>query len=467
MSERKIKALLVHVGPNSSKYLFRSQPLGLMSLAAYAERELPEAEIDILDLKVSEYGARDVGRIAAERGADVVGLSTLTVHAGMLREVAESVRAAAPDALIAAGGPHATCHPRDLVKNGCVDIAVQGEGEIPFAAILRARIEGRPLEGIPSSMTPSMSEPAPRETIDDPDTLPFPAWHKIDLEAYTRYSSFTILGRRNYMCLFTSRACPFKCIYCHNIFGNKFRPRGAQNVLSEIRALHEKYGIADFDIIDDVFNLHRERVVEICESIIKDGPRIQMAFPNGLRSDLLDDELLELMRAAGTTYISFAIETASPRLQNFIHKNLNIEKAAHAIRKGASLGIFCNGFFMVGFPTETEEELRATIGFAIRSPLDTAHFLKVTPFAGTDLFKHLDPGTIEKYKDRPEVHIYEDRSFNLSEVPDGKFKRIVHGAFRRFYLNPFRALSLIRHHPAPLRMFHFARVAFMRIFIYG
>lgn len=467
MSERKIKALLVHVGPNDSSYLFRSHPLGLMSLAAYAEQQMPEAEVDIIDMKVSAYTVEDIGRFAAERGADVVGLGSMTVHSNMLRGVAAAVREASPEALIIAGGPHATCHPKDALKCGDIDVAVHGEGERPFVEILRARLEGRLPEGIPSTMTHSMSEPAPRDVIDDPDTLPFPAWDKIDFEAYRRCSSFSILGRRNYMSLFTSRACPFKCIYCHNIFGHKFRPRSAQSVLTEIRTLHEKYGIADFDILDDVFNLRRERVVEICESLIKDGPKIQMAFPNGLRSDLLDDELLDLMRKAGTTYISFAIETASPRLQKFIHKNLNIEKAARAIRKATSIGIFSNGFFMVGFPTETEEELRSTIDFAIHSPLDTAHFLKVTPFAGTDLFNQLDSEITKKFIDRPEAHIYEDRSFNLSEVPDDKFKNIVHGAFRKFYLNPFRALSVIRHHPAPLRLLHFVKAAFTRIFISG
>jgi len=467
MAEPKIKALLVHVGPNSREYLFRSHPLGLMSLSAYVERELPEVETEILDLKVSPVKPEELGREAAKRGASVVGLSAMTVHAICVDQAAASVRAAIPDALIVAGGPHATCFPREVLKNENIDAAVQGEGEQALARIIQARMVGNSLDGIPSVVTRDTKELPPRDMIEDPNTLPFPAWHKIDLEAYFRYSSFCILGRRRYMCIFTSRACPYRCIYCHNIFGHKFRPRSAQSVLEEIRTLSDRYDIRDFDVLDDVFNLNRERVVDICQSLIKDGPKIQLAFPNGLRSDLLDDELLELMREAGATYISFAIETASPRLQKFIHKNLDIAKAERAIRKAAKLGIFCNAFCMVGFPTETERELRATINFAIRAPLDTAHFLKVTPFEGTDLYDILDPATREPLIKHPEKMRYEDRTYNLSDVPNEKFKRIVHGAFMKFYLNPFRALGILRHHPAPLRLLPFLKVAFMRIFIHG
>lgn len=462
-----IRALLVNVGPSSHSHPFRSQPLGLMYIAAYAERELPGVQVEILDLRVCDTPLQDLGRIALERGVDVVGLSAPSVNAAMLQEAAAAVRSAAPGLLIVAGGPHPTCHPQDTLAGGNIDIAVCGEGEVPFVSILRARQEGRPPEGIPSTMTRSMDGPLPAAALPEPDALPFPAWDKIDIDRYAQYAGFSILGRRRYMGLFTSRACPYKCIYCHNIFGKKFRARSAQNVLAEIRMLHEKYGIDDFEILDDIFNLRRDRVAEICRGLIENGPRVQLSFPNGLRADLLDDELLELMKAAGTTYMSFAIETASPRLQRMIKKNLNIAKAERAIRKAASLGIFTNSWFMVGFPTETEEELRSTISFAVQLPLDTAHFHKVTPFAGTELFGLLDSDVVESFGDHPEVRTYEDRSFNLSTVPNGRFRRIVYGAFLRFYLNPFRMLQMLRHHPSPTRLFRFAGFAFQRLVLHA
>lgn len=465
MAGERIKALLVNVGPSSKRQPFRSQPLGLMYLAAYAERELPGAEVDILDLRVSRTRPEDLGRIALEKGAQVVGLSAPSIYAGMLKESATAVRRSAPGVLIVAGGPHPSADPRDTLASGDIDIAVCGEGEQAFVDILRARLAGAALTGIPSTMTSGMDAPLPPGTLPDPDSLPFPAWDKVDVAGYARYTGFTFLGQRRYMGLFTSRACPYGCTYCHNIFGRKFRARSAASVLAEIRTVHERYGIADFEVLDDIFNLRRERVVEICQGLLQDGPKVQISFPNGLRSDLLDDELLELMRAAGTTYISFAIETASPRLQREIKKNLKVAKAENAIRKAASLGILTNGYFMLGFPTETEEEMRSTISLAIRLPLDMAHFHKVTPFVGTDLADSLGAAMPQSFNESPEVRSYEDRSFNLSAVPNDRFRRILVGAFVKFYVNPGRLLGIFRHHPSPIRLLRLVGFAFRYVFV--
>ncbi len=468
MTRDGLKILIAQAGPDSNRYPFRSHPLGLMSLAAYVEREIPGTSVDALDMKVSDARPGDIGRIAAERGADIVGLSALTVHWEEMAEAARAARAAVPGALIVAGGPHATCFSGRVLDSGLFDAAVLGEGEKPFLNIVRARMRGERPEGIPAVATPQRPVPdVPRDVVDDPDALPFPAWNKINLEAYRRRCSFSVMGRRNHMSLFTSRACPFECAYCHNIFGHKFRPRSAHNVLAEIRAAHSLHGFSDFDILDDVFNLRRSRVINICRGLIDDGPKISMAFPNGLRGDLLDDELLEIMREAGTTFISFAVETASPRLQKKIHKNLNLDKLAAAIRKADSLGIFSNAYCMVGFPTETESELKSTIRFVAKSPVNIAHFLTVTPFEGTRLYEMLDEEARARAARAPGDMRYEDRAFNLSDIPDSKFRRIVHLGLMRFYLNPFRAAKIILRHPQPKNLLAFARMAFNRIFING
>lgn len=465
MADRKMRMLLIHAGRNSRGYLFRSHPLGLMSLAAYVEREMPRVEVSIADMKVSHDGVEGIRKIIESRKPDVIGLSALTVHAATLHDAAREARKRAPDALILAGGPHATCYPGKVLEDSAFDAVVVGEGERPLENILETDLSADRLKEIPAVVTRGGNQNPERDIVEDLDSLPFPAWEKIDLETYRRYSSFSILGRRNYMSLFTSRACPYGCVYCHNIFGHKYRQRSAAGVLEEIRTIHSRYGISDFDILDDAFNLNRRRVEDICNGLIADGPKVRLAFPNGLRSDLLDDELLEIMRGAGTTYISFAIESASPRMQKNINKNLDLEKAERAIRKSASLGIFCNGFFMIGFPGETEEEMRHTLRFAIRSPLDTAHLLKVTAFDGTALYSQLDARTAAFLESHPETCRYEDRTFNLSSVPNRRFVGILHRAMLRFYLNPFRAWHIMRRHPYPMNMLHFARVAFLGIFV--
>ena len=115
--------------------------------------------------------------------------------------------------------------------------------------------------------------------------------------------------------------------------------------------------------------------------------KITLSFPNALRGDRVDTELIEKMAEAGTKFISYAVETASPRLQKMIKKNLNLDKIFRAIEYTAEANIVTRGFFMIGFPTETEEEVLQTIEFAKASSLCGATFFTVVYFPGTELFK--------------------------------------------------------------------------------
>lgn len=463
-----MRIFLAHCGPNRSVYKFHSPPIGLMYLASYLEREFPGIELELMDMKISAGGAAGVARRAAGFKPDIVGLGAMTVHAPELIATAEAVREKLPGALMIAGGPHATCFAGKLLSaTTAFDAAVLGEGERALCNIVRAYENGGDIDSINAVATRKHLDYSERDIIENLDDLPFPAWEKIDITEYFKYPSFTILGRRRYMALFTSRACPFHCIYCHNIFGNRFRPRSPESVIAEIKTLIEKYGIRDFDILDDVFNLNRQRAADICRMIIDEGLDIEIAFPNGLRSDLLDEEMISLLRRAGTTYISFAIETASPRLQKMIRKNLKLDRAENAIRIANRMGILCNGFFMLGFPTETEEEIRMTIDFAVRSRLDVAHFLKVTPFEGTQLYDLVPPETIKVFEDHPEYLNYEDRSFNLSEAPGHEFRRLFRYALMKFYLHPVRILRIFAHHPHWTKLIQFIPVALKRVFIKG
>ncbi len=167
--------------------------------------------------------------------------------------------------------------------------------------------------------------------------------------------------------IFTSRGCPFGCIYCHNVFGKKFRARSAENVLDELSMLKREYNIGEIEIIDDCFNIDLSRAKEIARGIIDRKLDIAISFPNGIRADHMDKELVDLLKEAGTYRVYYAVETASPRLQKLIRKNVDLDRPKEIVDYTAAQGIMTCGFFMMGFPTETEEEIRMTIDYACRS----------------------------------------------------------------------------------------------------
>ena len=201
-----------------------------------------------------------------------------------------------------------------------------------------------------------------------------PDWDAIDIGEYTKNYSFSEMNNSRYMPLFTSRGCPFKCNYCHNNFGKAFRFRSPKNVVDEIEILVKKYKVNRFEVFDDIFNFKKDRVLEICREIKSRNLKIKLAFPNAVRGDILDEEVIDALKMAGTDYLYFAIETATPSLQKKIKKHINLKRIKKNIDYAVKKRIYCGGFFMLGFPGETREQIMDTISFALDLKIHQAAF---------------------------------------------------------------------------------------------
>ena len=138
--------------------------------------------------------------------------------------------------------------------------------------------------------------------------------------------------------------------------------------------------------MDDIFNLDRKRLERFCELITQRNIRIKIMFPNAIRADILTEGDVEALRAAGTCFSSFALESGSPRMQELTGKRLNIPRFLQGVEMAVKHGIFANGFIMLGFPTETEEEMQQTVEVVCASALHTMSSFTVIPFPNTPLY---------------------------------------------------------------------------------
>ncbi len=426
-------------------------PMGIMYLAAVVQKEMPHVDVKIHDLRVQKKPHHpDILRKEIKSYApDAAGISTLTVEAQNMHEIAGIVKSAIPDIPVVVGGPHASSFTEDILSDKNVDIVVKGEGELTFLELLRAQQNNgdlRNVQGIAFRENGSIVQTMPRPSIEDLDALPYPAWDLLDLEAYTHFKGAGAWGGRRYISVFTSRACPYKCNYCHVNFGKKFYARSPENVVEELEILNKKYGFMEFEFLDDIFNLDRPRVMDICNLIVERGLKIRMMFPNGLRSDILTEDLLTKMKEAGTCYISIAIESASKRIQKLIQKNLLIDKAKKTIEICDKLGIYTHGYFMLGFPTETRKEMQATIDFAAQSPLVSASFFCVTPFKGTSLwdkYHHI----VERYAQPFQNFDYFRNRLNLSDIKPEEVFHLQRMANIKFWFSRGRITRLLKMYP--------------------
>lgn len=427
---------------------YHSPPLGLMAVAA-SLRRAEGAEVRILHQPVARIGAEDLEGHIRAFDPDWVGISAITFESKGLHRAAAAAKGVRGDLIVVAGGPHASIYTQDVMADPNVDYAVLGEGDlsaVELAAALRSGAGIDRIDGLAWREGAELRVRPQTRFVESLDDLPFPAWDLVDVPAYAEHERMSRIGRRSYMGLFTTRACPFHCVYCHKMFGKTLRKRSPENVMAEIRALHDAHGVREIEIVDDCFNLDLPRAKAIFDLIVASGLRLRIMFPNGVRGDHLDEEFMAKGRAAGVAAMSFGIETASPRLQKLLHKNLDLEKVSRSIALAREHGIMTLGFFMLGFPTETADEMEATIDYAARSALHAVNFFAVTPFAGTELaaWAEREGKSTACDFDQP----FMSGGFtNLTELPDRELKRIRRRGVLRFYARPSRVFSILRDYP--------------------
>ena len=438
-----------------------SPPLGLLYLASYAREKRPGADrFIVVDERTDPQTDFDYRQIIEDFRPDVVALSVLSTEADRLADLVPLMRSLVPEAKILIGGPHATAEGPGVITDFPDCYVVRGEAEVSFVRLLDAFDEGllHPEERVSGLMYTradgSLYEVPYNVELPDVPSLPTPAWDLVDFDTYEKHPSrMTPIGGGRYAPLFTSRGCPYRCIYCHDVFGKGFRAYDAKKTVDEIQYLIEHHGVHEYEIYDDIFNADYSRTMAICDEIKRRGLKTRFSFPNGIRGDRLDGPLLQALADVGTYHMAFAIESASPRVQKLIRKHIKLDKIADNITFAAKAGIFTWGFFMLGFPTERREELLATVDFAVTSDLHGAFFFSVIPFGGTELTKNYVGGgevyesplfSAENTSDAGDYHYAES---GLADVSPKELQRIQWDAYRRFYLRPSRWAAVWRDFP--------------------
>lgn len=444
-------------------------PLGLMYVAG-ALRKRGDWNIKITDSRLFNGNIKNVLSEVRRFEPDIVGISSITMEAPYMQKLAAHIKSEFPRTVIVTGGPHPSMYPEQTISDKNVDFVVFGEGEKTFPDLLEALRDGdsadvEKVQGIVRKRDSEIVRHPPQPFIEDLDSIPFPAWDLIDRDGYANRKSMANLGKRKYMGLFTSRACPFKCAFCHGIFGRGFRPHSPGYVLDMMETLVKDFGISEYEIYDDIFNWDAARMDAICEGIGKRNLNLRLVFPNGLRGDIMTDAQAGKLVEAGTIYVCLAIDSGSPRIQRMIHKNINLDKLRDTMGYFAKRHIYQVGFLMLGFPTETLEEQKLTVNYALHSPLNAAYFFIATPFQGTELFNMAGPEAIKRAGSDYSDHDYFKGNYNMSDVPDNVFFKFQREAFRKFYLNPDRIYRIIRDHPNRASLMDYFIVTLRRVFL--
>lgn len=336
-----------------SRMVMAPMPLGLGYVAQAIRRARPGDDVRIIDGRIDRLSSSVLVRRVLDTEPDVVGITATIMDSRETHELAREIRSAAPGTRVVAGGPYSSSAPEIVTEDRSIDVAVIGEGEATIVELLDAFEKGDPdlrgIEGLAYRDGDGFHLTPPRRPLKNLDGV-VPAWDLLDPPGY-----FTRVGRNSQnrisrdhrvVQLFTSRGCPFSCTFCHNIFGKKIRYMDTDSVLDQIDMLVERYGVREIEFVDDCFNHDIDRAKRIFERLAAGRQRLNISFPNGIRADRVDEELLDLFKAAGVFRVSYAVESASPRVQRVVKKSLDLDLINRVIDQTVERNIFTVGFFI-------------------------------------------------------------------------------------------------------------------------
>ena len=327
---------------------------------------------------------------------DVIGFSCqFSVQYNPTRALIEAVHSWNPQVLTVLGGTHSSAQPEDVLAQTPVDYVVLSEGEETAVELLDRLGRNEPvadLDGLAWREAGTVRVNPRTSFIRDLDTLPFPARHLFDMEAYfdTPRGWGEDKGDRR-LSLITSRGCPFGCSFCgiHLNTGKKFRMRSAENVLAELEQVVADYGITEVMFEDDNISLHKERFLSILRGMRTRFGRLPWSATSGMALWTLDDEVLQAMSESSCTRVYLGIESGNERvLREVIRKHLtrldDIRAGAARIRR---FGLSTVGFWVLGNPGESRKEMWDTLDFARELQLDYNQVLIALPYKGTELYQ--------------------------------------------------------------------------------
>lgn len=346
--------------------------LAILSSAAKQARH----DVTLSDLR-RMTGWDDFRRQVKASGQAIYGLTMMSVDYNNVVKAATIIKELHPSALTVVGGPHPSICSEELEPLACFDHIILGEGEVTFPSLLAAIEEGRQMPRVIQG-----------ERLEDLDQSP---WADRDLFG-CQEEPFVPFLDPPFVTLIAGRGCKYNCNYCQPseriMFGRKVRRRSVSSVLDELQYLRDKFNFNSFMLHDDCITEDREWVMEFCEGIKREG--FTQPFVAQSRADIIchNPDMIKLMHSVGLRLMIVGFESGSDRVLKFLRKGctraMNL-KAAEILRQN-DIAIWAN--YMMGLPTETNEEVTET--YTMLQEIRPYHCSPAfyTPHPGSDLFTY-------------------------------------------------------------------------------
>lgn len=323
---------------------------------------------------------------------DIVGISFFTYllpeAARIISHVRKTTRQIGIEPIFIAGGIHAIAEPLHTLDMVEVDYVCTGEGEKAFLSLAN----GADPDTIPGFASRRRLNPEPAIIVENLDELPFLDYSLVDWRFYAAPTGrgFKRDQTTSNLALFFSRGCVFTCNFC--AYGVHGRPRyhSADYVIAHMRMLEKRFGIADFQFWDSTLGTNRKLLVEFCEKLIADPSCRHWSWRACMRTNQVDEQLLDLMKKAGCIFLCFGIESASQKDLDRMNKKTRVSDNYAAARMCNKLEIYFSTSLIVNYPGQTAEDFLGIENFLLDTAPPAIGINSYAPLPGSHDFEVLE-----------------------------------------------------------------------------
>lgn len=415
-----MKVLLVNPKP-SMVARAPSCPLGLLSIASYIKKS--GHDVKIVDQTVK---SENIEKHIKAFEPDVIGVSVISSMVGKAAVKASKI-AKKHNIPVVWGGHIISALPELGFREGCVDYIVIGEGEITFLELLNTIEKGgsfKDIDGL-AYLENGKTRINQHREFADLSTFPMIDWSLVDAKKY--FQSFFATKKTLYV--YASKGCPGSCTFCfnHKFHRRTHRRRPIEHVVGEIEYLVKNVGIDSVNFADEYWYPGKEEMQEFFR-LIKEK-NLDFVWGIQTRLDVFGKEDLQQMYDAGCRWILFGIESGCKERIKKIKKGIDIEKAKEVFDHCREIGITTQSAFIIGYPDETEEELKQTIDFALSLKANLCPFTILYLQPGSEIFEQAvargQSTPPESLKELGLQYTGDTPNTNLSKIPDKELK-VVH-----------------------------------------
>jgi anaerobic magnesium-protoporphyrin IX monomethyl ester cyclase len=363
----------------------RMVPQGLLSIAAYLVGQ--GHDVFVYDC-LGPHAAIDIikqVKVILNYNPQIVGFSVTTSSFPDAADLAAKIKEQSTDTITVCGGVHVSALQGKLLEDyQAFDYLIAGEGEITMAQLCSGE-DPSGIKGLIWRRGEEVIVNQPQTQIADLDSLPFPAYEKLQGFPYEYHLPLFSYIKTPGATMITSRGCMFQCSYCdRSVFKKGFRYNSAAYIYEHMKYLRTRFGVRHINIYDDLFTANRPRIMDLCEKLAREPLGIN--FNCAVRVGYTDDDLLVMLKKAGCLMVSLGIESADPQMLKRHKSGVSLGNVRDTVQRIQAAGLRAKGLFMMGLPGETEQSIKRTSDFIISLGLDDMNMAKFTPFPGAPLW---------------------------------------------------------------------------------